>query len=225
MSGLHSHIVFKTVAQIKDGFVLLVIIRHCKKIIVNFSHKARGEKMHFQNILDTTPIVKNPKGIIQRQAVRAIIVNENKILLIQTNRGEYKFPGGGVEENESHAEALIREMREETGYINCIVKDLLGIVIEQKMDEFEVDYLFQMTSYYYICALTNKETVHQKLDAYETVQEFKPKWVNLEDAIKQNETLFTYPGMNNWLKRETLVLNEVKELAIKRNKMTIKRNK
>ena len=67
--------------------------------------------------------------------------------------------------------------------------------------------------------------MHQKLDAYETVQEFKPKWVNLEDAIKQNETLFTYPGMNNWLKRETLVLNEVKELAIKRNKMTIKRNK
>ncbi len=70
MSGLHSHIVFKTVAQIKDGFVLLVIIRHCKKIIVNFSHKAIGEKMHFQKILETTPLVKNPKSIIQRHAVK-----------------------------------------------------------------------------------------------------------------------------------------------------------
>lgn len=145
--------------------------------------------MHFRKILDTSPYVKNPKSIIQRQAVRAIIVNENKILLIQTNRGDYKFPGGGVEENESYAEALMREVREETGYINCIMKDLFGIVIERKMDKFESDYLFQMASYYYICALTNKETVHQALDAYETVQEFKPKWVNLEDAIIKNETL------------------------------------
>ncbi len=225
MSGLHSHIVFKTVAQIKDGFVLLVIIRHCKKIIVNFSHKARGEKMHFQKILETTPLVKNPKSIIQRHAVKAIIIHENKILLIQTNKGDFKFPGGGVEENENHIEALLREVREETGYINFIVKDFFGIVIERKIDKFKSDHLFQMNSYYYICALKNKETVHQELDAYETLQEFKPKWVNLEDAIKQNETLFTYPGMNNWLKRETLVLNEVKELAIKRNKMTIKRNK
>jgi len=30
--------------------------------------------------------------------------------------GEYKFPGGGIERNETHAEALIREVMEETGY-------------------------------------------------------------------------------------------------------------
>lgn len=64
-----------------------------------------------------------------------------------SNKGDYKFPGGGVEGNESHSECLIREVAEETGYINFIIKDKAGSVIERNLDEYDNNALFQMTSH------------------------------------------------------------------------------
>lgn len=72
-----------------------------------------------------------------REAVRAVIVQNNKILLAHSNMGDYKFPGGGVDKNESHGEGLLREVAEETGYINCIMKDKMGVVIERYVDEYD----------------------------------------------------------------------------------------
>ena len=49
--------------------------------------------------------------VFQRNAVRAIISNEQgKLLLIKSNLGDYKFPGGGIEEGENEKQALIREI-------------------------------------------------------------------------------------------------------------------
>ncbi|WP_318614639.1 NUDIX hydrolase [Sporosarcina sp. YIM B06819] len=166
--------------------------------------------MKFKKVLES-PIIKNHTGIMQREAVRAIICTNNKILLARSDRGDYKFPGGGVEENESYSEALVREVREETGYINCIVKGLMGVVIERKMDEFVNGHVFEMTSHYYPCELTNVETISQELDEYESIFKFTPQWVGIEDAIKQNESLITRFENNSWLKRETFVLKELKE--------------
>ena len=166
--------------------------------------------MNFNKILEEPKLI-NSNSISQREAVRAIIITNNNILLVQSNRGDYKFPGGGVEENESHAEGLIREIREETGYINNIVKDKVGVVIERKIDEFDNNVLFQMTSHYYLCELTSQEKIKQQLDEYEYILEFTPKWVSLDDAIVQNESLIKKIEKNSWLKRETFVLKEVKK--------------
>ncbi|WP_456278667.1 NUDIX domain-containing protein [Bacillus sp. AK128] len=147
-----------------------------------------------------------------REAVRAIILHDHKILLIQSNKGDYKFPGGGLEDNENHLDALIREVSEETGYINCEVKKKIGTYIERKLDEYETDTLFQMSSYYYICQLTNKEKVEQQLDDYEQALQFTPVWVPLDSAVEQNESLIHESEMNGWIKRETLVLQKLKDM-------------
>ncbi|WHY59706.1 NUDIX hydrolase [Cytobacillus firmus] len=63
-------------------------------------------------------------------------MGENGILLVRSNRGNYKFPGGGVKGNEDCHEALLREVAEETGYIHAAVKNKLGTVVERKIDEF-----------------------------------------------------------------------------------------
>jgi 8-oxo-dGTP pyrophosphatase MutT (NUDIX family) len=167
--------------------------------------------MNFNMIIDESKQA-NFQRIIERVAIRAIIMANNRILLVQSNRGDYKFPGGGLEENEKHEDCLKREVREETGYINCIVKDKVGTVIERKMDEYESNALFQMTSHYYLCDLAAEEKMAQQLDEYEAILNFTPKWVSLEEAIKKNENLIEEVEQNSWLKRETFVLKQVKNM-------------
>ena len=50
--------------------------------------------------------------------MRAIIVKDGKVALIKSlKENQYKFPGGGIEDGESHIDILIRETKEETGLI------------------------------------------------------------------------------------------------------------
>lgn len=52
--------------------------------------------------------------------VRAIIIEADSILLIERHRGKrhyFVFPGGGVEAGEAPHDALVREVREETGLL------------------------------------------------------------------------------------------------------------
>lgn len=51
--------------------------------------------------------------IYYREAVRGIIMKGSEILLIYSEKnGDYKLPGGGIEEGETHKQALIREVQE-----------------------------------------------------------------------------------------------------------------
>ncbi|RXJ04654.1 NUDIX domain-containing protein [Anaerobacillus alkaliphilus] len=135
----------------------------------------------------------------------------DKILLVHSNLGDYKFPGGGVSQNESHTEALIREIAEETGYLNAIVGERIGTVIQRHVDEYDSDVIFQMNSHYYLCHLPGQKGT-QNLDDYELEQEYTPKWVDIEDAIDQNEKMMKEFPQNNWIPRENFVLMELKTI-------------
>lgn len=55
-----------------------------------------------------------------KDVVAAILIYDNKILIAQRGHddalaGFWEFPGGKVEEGESHEQSLVREMREEFG--------------------------------------------------------------------------------------------------------------
>ncbi|MDF2066801.1 NUDIX domain-containing protein [Bacillus sp. Cr_A10] len=169
--------------------------------------------MIFNKVIEVQHVQGDIK-VNYREAIRAIIFHKNKILLVHSNKGDYKFPGGGVEGDESHSECLIREVAEETGYINCIIKDKLGSVIERKLDEFDNNALFQMTSHYYLCELINDKRIAQQLDKYESAQEFRPEWVSLHDAIEQNEKIINSFDIekNGWVKREIFVLKKLKNI-------------
>lgn len=166
------------------------------------------------DILLGSPIVEKRMKVNSREAVRAVILKGDKILLIHSNKGDYKFPGGGVEQNEMHVEALLREIREETGYVNCIVKEKVGIVVERNTDQFEENTYFQMTSHYYLCELITDKKIIQKLDDYEHEQQFTPKWITIDMAIEENRKLMNLPDMNKWIEREILVLEELKRNLI-----------
>ena len=71
--------------------------------------------------------------IINHIGVYGICIEDNKLLCIKKARGPYKnrfdLPGGSQKENEGLTETLVREFREETGYLvnsynNCRVYDV-----------------------------------------------------------------------------------------------------
>ncbi len=77
-----------------------------------FNYELGLKKEHLEN-----------SKVNHRQAVRGIIFRDNKILMVYTNKGDYKFPGGGVNKEETFEEALVRDVCEETGYT---VNNILG---------------------------------------------------------------------------------------------------
>lgn len=160
--------------------------------------------------------ITNPKTrITTRQAVRAIIIRDHKILMVHTNKGDYKFPGGGIKKLESHEEALRREVTEETGYIVNQMKNEAGVIIQRNPNQFDTKGIFQMTSYYYFCDVKQNKT-KQHLDKYEQEQEFAPIWIELDEVIAKNEAILTQKGtqINPWVYRETLALRSIKEAKV-----------
>ncbi len=144
------------------------------------------------------------ENINKRIAVRAVIIKEDKILLVQSNLGDYKFPGGGVDEEETLDAALVREIAEETGYVKAEVKEKVGVVVERMNDEYASNAIFEMTSHFYFCYISGEKGL-QELDGYEIDQDYTPKWVTIEDAITQNKEVYKKDGHRR-IKRENFVL-------------------
>lgn len=43
----------------------------------------------------------NNQNVVQREAVRAVFFRDDHILMMLSNKGDYKFPGGGIEGKET----------------------------------------------------------------------------------------------------------------------------
>lgn len=160
--------------------------------------------------------IKDPKiKIANRYAARAIVIQDNKILMVHTNKGDYKFPGGGIKKAESHEEALRREVTEETGYIVDQMQEQAGIIVQRNPNQFDTGGIFQMTSYYYFCNVKSDKT-EQHLDKYEQDQEFSPVWIDIDEVIAKNEAILTQKNsqINPWVYRETLALRRIKEAGL-----------
>lgn len=156
---------------------------------------------------------------VTRSAVRAIILDQDRLFMVYSTRnGDYKFPGGGVKEGEDHAQALIRETREETGVNVTEIGVEFGAVIEyDRSIETEYD-VFKMTSSYYICRI-GFEVGEQQLDEYEQELGFTARWVSLAEALKTNLALLREQNSKapRWVRRETFVLEQIRNYLVHNN--------
>ena len=149
-------------------------------------------------------------GVFIRKASKAVIRKGNKILLILTNKGDLKFPGGGHKDNESVEECLKRELLEETGFKLKYLHNLLGRVVENNLDKYEADKYFSMQSEYYSVEIDTTIQEKLNLDAYEKEQCFKPIFIDINEALKQNEKIINNEREHNpWVQRETDVLKKL----------------
>ncbi len=139
-----------------------------------------------------------------RKSARAIIVNEAGEIAVQylANHFFHKLPGGGVENDETVEEALIREIREEVGCDIEIEKEI-GLVIEYRKGHT----LLHM-SYCYLVRVDGPIT-ESHLEQAEVDEGMSTIWMPPELAIAKMETDVpnTYQG-KFILQRELAFLRE-----------------
>jgi 8-oxo-dGTP pyrophosphatase MutT (NUDIX family) len=141
-----------------------------------------------------------------RPSVRAVIVSDGKILMVHSKRyNYYKFPGGGIEEGESHLDALLRESREEAGVLispESVVE--YGFVHRVESTDIPGYDVFVQDNYYYLAESIRE--VSQMLDGYEEYEEFTPVLISAEEAIRTNRECDHGPKNQNMIEREARVL-------------------
>lgn len=153
-----------------------------------------------------------PGGPVKRRlAVRAVVWQEGRLLLIRSEVvGDWKFPGGGVEQGESPQAALTREVAEETGYRTVGRSTPAGRVVERAPGRDLPGSLFEMESLYFWTQVAGNPGP-QNLDRYERDLGFVPEWVAPQRAFTENTRLLGSgrPGLPTWLARETQVLDRL----------------
>ena len=122
-----------------------------------------------------------------RIGCRAVIIRENMILLShETVSGWYLIPGGGMEDNETPEDCVVREAEEETGLIIRPVKQFLTL------HEFYEEYRY--TSHYYVCEVTGEGKMN--LTDAEKDRGLVPEWIPLEDAVRMYSRHESYAAVS-----------------------------
>lgn len=122
-----------------------------------------------------------------RHSARCITVKDGKVAMVHSVKyNYYKFPGGGIEGNESKADALIRETLEETGLkiIPESVKEF-GYVHRIQKDDCSDRDCFIQDNYYYLCDVENVAGT-QNLDDYEADEQFTLEYIEPGRAVLIN---------------------------------------
>ncbi|MGF1769961.1 NUDIX domain-containing protein [Enterovibrio makurazakiensis] len=127
------------------------------------------------------------KSLFQRLASRAIVVRENDILLLFTERyHDYSLPGGGIDVNENQIDGLVRELKEETGANNIRNIRPFGSYEEFRpwhKPDFDV---VHMISYCFWCDIDD-QLGEVSLEDYEVKNGMRPVWMNIHEAIEHNK--------------------------------------
>ncbi len=166
---------------------------------------------------------------------RAVIWQNDKLYMIQSDKGDYLFPGEEIEDDESIEESLKDMVRRKTGFFLRNIRIKLGEIWEVPKDSFKGKNQFQRKSEYYLCTIktnsydtikTNSERGHISLDPYEKGQKYSSLWINIQEAINNNEAILKglRGDINPWVYRETLVLKNLKEIEdiLRSNQSTTK---
>lgn len=129
--------------------------------------------------------------IVRYTAAGGVVAHNGKVLLLnRPARNEIRLPKGHVEAGETLAEAALREVSEESGYIDLeIVADLGQQTVEFDVEERHV----VRDEHYFLMRLAGERQI--KRDPHE--DQFIPFWLAWDEAAAR----LTYPAEQEWLRR------------------------
>lgn len=143
-----------------------------------------------------------------RPTVRGIIEKDGKLALIHKKEYDYyAFPGGGINEGETYEEALIREVKEETGLIVIpeSITEYGGALRLNKSTRFP-ETVFEQENFNFKCKVLD-EVGEQNLDDEEAEEGFELAFVTPEEARRKNR--YDDHGPENggiWMERENILI-------------------
>lgn len=137
---------------------------------------------------------------------KGILINSKKEILLVESFGTIQFPGGHLEENESLNDAIIREIKEETGLaINGDYEPFYAI--KYYLKDFPVRGNNRSIEIYYFYIFTDDhyEPEALYLDDRERTGDFKLFYVSLKD-IKKTLKKNVKKNKINWLINREMML-------------------
>lgn len=149
--------------------------------------------------------------VFERFGVRALIQRNGLFAMQQGKNGEYKIPGGGMDEGETIVQSLAREVKEETGLV-IIPESMkeLGEILEVRRDIFDENIKYIAHSLHYSCEVED-EVLETAMTESEKERGFHLAWVNIDTVIETNERLMT----EKWQFRDVEFLKWYKENYMK----------
>lgn len=117
----------------------------------------------------------DPKEWRERQTVKALIVDNNNNIALVGNKWWRLLPGGGVEQNETHEEAVGREAMEEVG---CNITDIQEFACTE--DFRNKDGVHQIT-HFFTAKLDGEKG--EPTTTQDDEQGMKVDWLTLDEAI------------------------------------------
>ena len=144
------------------------------------------------------------KWTTARTGCRAVIIKDGKILMsYETKNDQWMLPGGGLEENETDEECVIREVAEE-----C------GVVIRSSPCVLQIDEYYEDCKWlnkYFLAEVTGETDRH--LTETEIEAGMEPRWMPLGEIFQIFSTHQEYEGVDEMRRgmyyREYTALREI----------------
>lgn len=144
-----------------------------------------------------------------RNSARSIILRGGKVAMIHSLKQDYyKFPGGGIEADETPVEAMIRETREEAGLVVRpeTVREY-GLVHRIQRGGVDPNECFIQDNFYYLCD-AEAEILSPQMEDYEAEAGFTLEFVDARHAIRTNRE----SALEN--RYQTMLLREARALEM-----------
>ena len=111
----------------------------------------------------------------QKITEKAIFEKDKKVLLVLENEKKWELPGGKIEFNEKPEDALRRELKEELGFKNVLIKNII--------DVFSFRTKFKTTNYQWI-VLVYKCRLNKNVNIKLSYEHSAYKWCTLLEIKK-----------------------------------------